>query len=378
MRLEDFHDLRPYTDAEIPEAMERIASSEYLPLLGSYLYPQLSLEQLKELIRSFKTTHDFQMEIMHTACRYVVDHTLNYFQCNGFKGLATEQSYLYVSNHRDIVLDAMLLQLALTDEGFVTTEITFGANLMNPQLVVDIGLSNKMFKVERPNNYSPKEFYLHSRHLSDYLRFCINDKKQSLWIAQRNGRTKDGNDKTDPGIIRMFAMSGEGSFMDKIQSLNLCPIAVSYEWEPCALLKTKELLARQQGPYEKHPGEDLNSILTGIKSFKGGLEINICTPINTDGLQLLSGLAEKEQISKLAALIDKRIYSAYKLWPNNYVAADLLNDSNTYSTHYTPEQKQVFINKMNEDIANLHPQDAARNIYLHIYANPVYNKHKIL
>ena len=174
---------------------------------------------------------------------------------------------MYLSNHRDIMLDASLLQNALLMNGFDTTEITFGANLMQGQLVIDIGKSNKMFRVERPGG-SIREFYKASMHLSEYIRHTIVEKKQSVWIAQRNGRTKDGKDRTDQGIINMFRMSSEGK-STSLSQLNLLPVSVSYEWEPCDILKTLELYAKRQGPYLKKPGEDLNSILTGILQPKG-------------------------------------------------------------------------------------------------------------
>nr|AMP54951.1 hypothetical protein [uncultured bacterium]AMP55016.1 hypothetical protein [uncultured bacterium] len=206
--------------------------------------------------------------------------------------------------------------------GFDTTEITFGANLMMNSLIIDIGKSNKMFKVERPGG-SIKEFYRSSKHLSDYIRHVITEKKQSVWIAQRNGRTKDGNDATDQGIIKMFCMSCLDDKIKAIDQLHIVPVSISYEWESCDILKTLELYEAQFSKYTKKPGEDLNSILTGIVQSKGRVHIELCDPISHAELAKFENFTNNEYHKAVALLLDSRINTAYRLYPNNYIAYDL-------------------------------------------------------
>ena len=186
--------------------MQRIANSSSFPLLASYVCPGESIEQVRQRIASYTNVHDFQTETMRMVNERVIAESISEFSCDGIEHLSPEESYLYVSNHRDIMLDSSLMQYYLVTQGFDTTEITFGANLMVSQLVIDIGKSNKMFKVERPGG-NIKDFYRSSLHLSEYIRHVIKEKHQSVWIAQRNGRTKDGMDATDQGIVKMFCMS---------------------------------------------------------------------------------------------------------------------------------------------------------------------------
>ena len=221
-----FDDIRPYTDAEIPAAMHRIAEISALPIVASYVFPDKSLDEVRQLLCSFKNIRDFQMGVMYHANEQIINNTTTEFTCDGLQQLEKDKPYLFVSNHRDIMLDASLLQNALVDYGMDTAQITFGANLMMNQLVVDVGKSNKMFKVERPGG-NIKDFYKGSLHLSEYIRQVIVDKKESVWIAQRNGRTKNGDDKTDQGIIKMFCMSNSEDKVAALADLHIVPVSVS-------------------------------------------------------------------------------------------------------------------------------------------------------
>ena len=216
MKESKFDDIRPYNEEEFPEAMQRIANSSSFPILASFVYPGEPLEEVRQRIANYKNVYEFQSQTMFRVNERVIEESISEFTCSGIERLSPDKNYLYVSNHRDIMLDASLLQYFLLTKDFDTTEITFGANLMSSQLVIDIGKCNKMFKVERPGG-SIKDFYRSSLHLSEYIRYAIQEKRQSVWIAQRNGRTKDGIDATDQGIIKMFCMSRPD---DKIQALS--------------------------------------------------------------------------------------------------------------------------------------------------------------
>ena len=241
----NFDDIRPYTDEEIPAAMQRIVKSNFFGLLCTYVYPDRNPADIRQMMLSFRTIRDFQLEVMRCVNEQVIARSITNFTYSGVQQLDPAKQYLFVSNHRDIMLDACLLQYILYMNGRETTEITFGANLMSSPLVTDIGKSNKMFRVERGGTM--RDFYLSSRHLSDYIRYVLTQKGQSLWIAQRNGRTKDGLDQTDQGLIKMFCLSHPSDKIRALSELNIVPVCVSYEWEPCDVLKALGKLADQPG-----------------------------------------------------------------------------------------------------------------------------------
>ena len=373
--MNNFDDIRPYTDEEIPDAMQRIVASTSFPLVASYVFPERTLDDVRKELLTYKTIRDFQMGVMYWANKQIMKRSVSDFTYGGLGQLSTNTNYLYVSNHRDIMLDASLMQNVLTDNDFDTCEITFGANLMQGQMVIDVGKSNKMFRVERPGG-SVKEFYKASLHLSDYIRTAITEKRQSVWIAQRNGRTKDGIDRTDQGIIKMFGMSRTDDKVKSLAQLNIVPVAVSYEWESCDILKTIELYERRQGPYIKKSGEDLNSILTGITQPKGQVHIEFCKPITEDELKQLGECTSCEFHKNVAELIDRRICSAYRLTPNNYIAHDMLYGTSEYADMYSQEQKAEFIAYMKqlEKYEMDCDVEALVNIFLGIYSNPVDSK----
>lgn len=376
---EKFDDIRPYYESEIPAAMQRIAASENFPMLSSFVFPGQDIEEKRRMVASLQTVSDFQSKVMSVFNDEVIRRSIDRFTFDGLNHIEKDKPYLYVSNHRDIVLDSSLLQNVLFKNGFDTTEITFGANLMCTPLIVDIGKSNKMFRVER--GATPKEFYRLSMHLSEYIRHVIKDKKKSVWIAQRNGRTKDGDDRTDQGIIKMFGMSGEGNKVLALAELNILPVSVSYEWESCDILKAFELYISRSQKYVKRPGEDVNSILTGIMEPKGRVHFEICPAIDPCELVALHGFTLNEYNQRVAALLDQRIHKHYKLWENNYIAHDLLYDQSTYCGLYTAGQKEAFIERMHklDELASLEHYNVSdlevlHEIFLRIYANPVTNK----
>ena len=371
MKESKFDDIRPYNEEEFPEAMQRIANSSSFPILASFVYPGEPLEEVRQRIANYKNVYEFQSQTMFRVNERVIEESISEFTCSGIERLSPDKNYLYVSNHRDIMLDASLLQYFLLTKNFDTTEITFGANLMSSQLVIDIGKCNKMFKVERPGG-SIKDFYRSSLHLSEYIRYAIQEKHQSVWIAQRNGRTKDGIDATDQGIIKMFCMSRPDDKIQALSELNIVPVAVSYEWESCDILKAIELYQSQYTKYIKKPGEDLNSILTGLLQRKGRVHFELCEPITEEELMQYDYLTNNEYHKAVAQLIDSRINPAYRLWPNNYIAHDLRYGSKAFQSFYTKEQREAFLRRLGHldkyDDCDL---DQLKDIYLSIYSNPV-------
>ena len=370
-----FDDIRPYYEEEIPDAMQRIADSDVFPLLASFVYPSASIEDVRARVRSFKTVREFQHDTMCRVNEQIIHRSISEFTVSGLERLSPDKHYLFVSNHRDIMLDASLLQYYFVINGFDTTEITFGANLMTHPVVIDVGKCNKMFKVARPGG-DIKEFYRNSMHLSEYIRYTIKEKGQSVWIAQRNGRTKNGIDQTDQGIIKMFCMSDNKDKIRALAELNIVPVAISYEWESCDILKALELYESQYTKYTKKPGEDLNSILTGILQPKGRVHIAICQPVRMVELSAFERQTNNEYHKSVARLIDSRINMAYRLYPNNYIAHDILYGNTRYQSMYTEEEYDLFRQRLlkldrYEDTCDI---ERLRELFVGIYANPVDNR----
>ena len=367
--MANFDDIRPYNADEIPAAMQRLADSEVIPAIAQYL--GVPVEALRERLRNIKTLKEFQLGLLKEVLETLFKKTTTCFDWSGVENISEKKSYLFVSNHRDIVLDAMFLQYVLNEAGQNTCQITFGSNLMCHPFVIDFGKVNKMFRTERGG--TPKEFYNSMLHMSEYMRYVITEEKESVWIAQRNGRTKDGIDVTDPAIIKMFGMSRRDDRVLSLAELNIVPVAVSYEWESCDKLKTLELYARHKnGHYEKQPGEDLNSILTGIMQQKGHVHFHICEQITNEDLMEINDSSSSDYYKNIAHLMDQRILAHFALMPNNYIAHDLRSGQNVYADRYTPEQKEQFLDYMRwmaeyKDF----DQTLLKEIFLGIYANPV-------
>lgn len=376
MNTSEFDDIRPYYDAEISSAMSRIARSDVFPVLASWIFPGRDLEDVRRMVLSFKTIKEFQFGVMIPVNRQIIERSITELTFRGFEKLNPDMQYLFVSNHRDIMLDASLLQYLFAQRERDTTEITFGANLMTKGLITDIGKSNKMFRVERGGKL--KDFYMSSRHLSDYIRYTLTDKKQSVWIAQRNGRTKDGDDHTDQGIIKMFCMSCPEDKIKALSQLHIVPVSISYEWESCDVMKAIELYESRLEKYIKKPGEDLTSILTGIIQHKGRVNFTLGDEVTEDDLIQYDSCTNNDYHRLVAQLLDERINGAYKLYPNNYVAHDIRHGQTRFASYYTPSDKMKFMKYMeclnDYDVDDI---DILKDLFLGIYANPVSNKIKL-
>lgn len=373
----NFEPLRPYYDTEAPQAMSRIASYETYHKIMTYLWPEMTKEQIIEKAINTKSPYEFQTEFMSEAIWRIVKSTSTGLTWSGIENIDRNKAYLYVANHRDILLDSAILQIILDKEEFETSEIIFGSNLMEKGFITDFGKMNRMYTVQREGN--AKELYDISRQLSAYIRHVILDKNSSVWIAQRNGRTKDGSDITQTGLLKMLNISGNKNFVDNFKELNIVPITISFEYEPCDDLKTQELYVLSlHAKYVKNAGEDLNSILTGIKQPKGKIHIAFGKPITETELLEIDKLSnDNEKIKLLTAYIDKQIYSNYKLNPVNYISYDLLNKTNIFEANYSSKQKEDFINYMHTKTKDLIGEpDVLNHIFMSLYANPVVNKLK--
>jgi hypothetical protein len=369
---DDFEDIRPYFDYEINPALKRIISDPSFDKILDFLFPGQDKNQIKQQLADTFSIDDFQMSFMHPLVCSILDKTSKGLTHDGFEQLIPGTSYLFVSNHRDIVLDSAIFQLLLVDNGHPSSQITYGHNLLFSQLATDLGKVNRMLKVIRGGN--KMELFRNSQRLSSYIRHSIRDKKASIWIAQRPGRTKDGNDKTETGLLKMFNMSANKDFYDAFHELNIVPLAVSYEFEPCCALKIKELMLSRQGTYQKKPDEDLISIVRGILQPKGRIHLSVGKPVNH-----YLDLADQEdtlnkKIIHLTNLIDSEIYSHFKCWTNNYIAYDIESDTSRFKACYTKTEEELFLKYKDGELKELEKDgNIAREIFLRMYAYPVNN-----
>lgn len=374
----NFDDIRPYYDHEAHDAMQKLKNDPIFMKLVEYIWPGMTREEAFSKAEKVNDNMGFQLEFMHQAIRVIVERSSDGLTCSGFENVDPDKAYLYIANHRDILLDSAILQILLVEHGFKTSEITFGNNLMQGDFITDFGKINRMFTVLREGN--SRELYEISQKLSAYIRHTILEKNVSVWIAQRNGRTKDGSDLTQTGLIKMLNLSSKKNFAESMKELRIVPLCISYEYEPCDDLKVQELyLSSLHSKYVKAPGEDLNSIITGIKQYKGRIHMALGKPIASelDEIEKTTG-NENEKIKQLVNLIDEQLYNNYKLWPVNFIANDIANNSDQYATKYTPEEKEKFIGYINNKISTLKGDEQTLfNIFINMYSNPVKAKKQI-
>jgi hypothetical protein len=371
--VEEFEDIRPYDDIEINPALNRIVAVPEFRKILEFLFPDRNKEQIIDNLKQIHSALEFQKQLMHPLVSSIVAKTSNGLTTSGFERLNPGTPYLFVANHRDIVLDSAILQVKLLDFGHETSEITFGSNLMTNQFIIDLGKVNRMFKVYRGGNRM--EVFRNSRILSEYIRYTIKQKRTSAWIAQRNGRTKDGSDHTETGLLKMFNISGSCDFQESFSELNIVPLSISYEYEPCCASKIKELTSLRKGiPYQKEPHEDLMSIITGITQPKGHIHLAACTPVNDLLTEISDSLTINDRISKLATLIDSTIYDNYRLWPGNFIACDMLHKTKQYTDKYNDSDIKAFSAYMEKELSLFTgDQSIQKELFLRMYANPVLN-----
>ena len=369
--LSEFESISPYSDAEAAEALSKLAEYPVVTQVSQHFFPEESPDYLKNILKRVNTIDEFQTLVMQKVVRWVIDHTAHNFSYDGIANIPTDKKFLALSNHRDIILDPAITQLILKTNGFPMTEIAVGDNLITSKAIEYMIRSNRMIKVVR--GISARELYLSSQLLSKYIRLNVTEGRSSIWLAQRQGRTKNGYDITEQGLLKMLDMSGTKDFQQNFEELNILPMSISYEIEPCDILKARELVISRKHKYVKKEGEDLNSILTGILQPKGRVHFQICKPLTEEDMMPFADLLSNDFNKHVASLVDQRVYAAYRLWPNNYIAHDILNSSDAYVAHYTPEQKNAFINHMSQldEYAPSADLNELKTIFLKIYATPV-------
>ena len=363
--------MEPYSDADAHEVLNSIVNDPLFLSITQYLWPDEDLDSHLLKARNVHSIEEFQKQFMHRAIRTIVEKSSDGLSYSGIENLEHGKGHLFIANHRDILLDSALLQIILVENDFKTSEITFGSNLMKPGFITDLGKLNRMFIVQREG--TNKELFKISTNLSTYIRRKIKKENTSIWIAQRAGRTKDGKDKTQTGLLKMMNISGDKSVIDNFKELNIIPLSISYEFEPCADFKAREIfLSSMHTKYKKSEDEDVQSILKGIVEPKGRIHMSFGEPIKFDDIP--NNLSENSTIKEITENIDKIIYKNYKNWPSQYIAYDLLH-GDKYSNQYSKEEKLRFENYLDEICAKQQFNDVAyRKIVLKNYANSIHEK----
>lgn len=380
MTLSDFDAIRPFEPEELPAAYDRLVANPQFRAVVGMLYPQVPFEALEKKMRACNTSMEFQLAFCYDFLEMLMAKASLGLDID-VEAIDVSKRFTFVSNHRDIVLDSALLDKLLVDAGFKTTcEIAIGDNLLSLPWVKDLVRINKSFIVER--SLQPREMLLASKRLSEYMHFVIQEKNDNVWIAQREGRAKDSDDRTQPAILKMMAMGGTGTPSERLQQLHIVPLSISYEFDPCDFLKAREFQLRRDNPeWKKGKNDDVVSMQTGIMGFKGHVHYH-CAPCIDEYLQQLPADTPKTEFFDIvAAHIDSEIHHNYRLYPSNYIAADML-DGTSFAKEgkYTEADRQQFEAYLQGQLNKIDLADKdipfLRERMLTMYANPLRNKMK--
>lgn len=381
----DFSDISPYDDSVFHEKMEKLVKDPGFLHAVNYTMPSEDVPALVDDLLKIDNKYDFQHQVMYPFLEMLAKTTTSGISLGGVKYYNPALNYVFITNHRDIVLDASFLNLAFLRKGMPTCEIAIGNNLLVFDWINDLVRLNKSFIVKR--NTGLREGLMAAKHLSAYIHYSILEKKESVWIAQREGRAKDSSDKTQESLIKMLAIAGQGSFMDRLREINLMPVSISYEYDPNDYLKAREFLLKRRNPdFKKTQRDDLFSMETGLLQNKGRVHFQLTPRINNK-LDQIGEFPDNNTAAKyVGCLIDQAIHRSYEIFPINYVAFDLLNHSERFRSKYSAEQKQqtieyfeIQLNKIT-DIPDITPEerDFLMEMMLVMYSNPLKNKLKTI
>ena len=372
----DFDSIRPYEDDEVPGAIADLIADEKYEAFFKNMFPIFDYKKFINQLKYVKSIYEFQSIFAYSAVKFIIKKSIHKLSSSGLDNLDIKTPCLFISNHRDIVLDSSLMNFVLFEKGHNTSQTAIGDNLYVSSMITHLLKLNKSFTVKR--NVQPRAFYDYSKALSAYIAHVIKNRKESIWIAQREGRAKDGNDKTQYSLLKMLMMNFEKSDKKSFFDLNVIPVAVSYEYDPCDYLKAIELyMADHELPYEKTPEKDLKSMLQGIMGFKGNVHVAFGDALKDETILENGEFIFNDWVKSIAEKIDKQIYSNYYLWNSNYIAFDIVNKSKRFADRYTELEKKAFkeyLNKRIEMIPENIDTAEIRSILLSMYSNPVKNR----
>lgn len=378
MNIHDFDEIRPFLPEELPAAFDSLLADEQFCAIMQSFYKNIPLEVLKEKIYACRTSLEVQKTLFYPLVFQLMD------KCSAGFSLDTEAipqqerdgSFTFLSNHRDIVLDAALLDVLLIQNGYRTTvEIAIGDNLLIHPWIKTLVRINKSFIVQRSLNI--RELMASSKRMSRYMHFAVNEKHENIWIAQREGRAKDSDDRTQESVLKMMALGGEGTPAENLKALNIVPLTISYEYDPCDYLKAKEFQQKRDNPaFKKSRQDDLTNMQTGIFGYKGRVAYRLAQPVNA-WIESLAHLPKAAFFTAVAERLDQAIHAGYTLYPGNYAALDLLQGTDSFASHYTPEEKAKFEAYLASRLALIElpgkDEPFLRRCILTMYANPVIN-----
>ncbi len=373
--MQKFDAIRPFYETEVNEALQSVIPHPMMKALMNFTFPEMDDEVWKAQLKKTHSIRDFQCNFIYHTVQRILENSSDGLTTSGFEHLEKNNSYLFISNHRDILLDTTLLNAALFQNGHLMTASAIGDNLVQKSFIKTLARLNRNFLVLR--GLSPREMLQSSKLLSEYMGQLLLHENRSVWIAQREGRTKDGNDETNPGVLKMIGMaSDEGDVMQYFKKLKIVPVSISYEYDPTDVLKMPQLLAEANNEvYVKSKNEDLNTILSGVMGQKKRIHLHIGKVLDTEIDQIVAeNDSSNKQIQALAQKIDDAVLSNYKLWPTNFIAYDIVHKTSTYSHMYTESEKSLFERRLEMRIGLDNP--IALEGFLAMYANPVVNKLK--
>jgi len=372
--IHNFEEIRPYADNEVNDVVNGIAQLDFFTPLTTKIFPDQNQDTIREIFCNNHSIKEFQQNVIYPVLKKIISESSKGISQLGFDRLNKNTAYLFISNHHDIILDPSILNMALHERELDTTEVAIGDNLMQTKWIRDLAKLNKSFIVNRTP--SLKQAYYISNRLSNYIKYTIHDRNRSVWIAQREGRAKDGNDVTQVSLLKMLAFGGDTDKCEYLKTLNILPVSMSYEYDPCDILKVKESIEKENNKaYSKKKDDDLKSMVTGLTGYKGRINITLGNLLDKEFDDIILHDSAKDRFSSLAATIDEQIQSSIKLWPTNFIAYDILMNDQKYSDQYTQEEKEHFIENYEKKIesAGLENTDAKIRM-LSIYANPLKNK----
>ena len=376
MDLTEFNEIRPYNDEELPQIFEELIADPAFRKAATGAIPNVPFELLAQKMRTCKTKLDFQKAFCYGILWKIAEEHTNGLTLDHNALPNKKKAYTYISNHRDIILDSGFLSILLVDQGMDTVEIAIGDNLLIYPWIKKLVRVNKSFIVQRA--LTMRQMLEASTRMSRYMHYTIAEKNQSIWIAQREGRAKDSNDRTQDSVLKMLAMGGEGDLIDRLKEMNIAPLAISYEYDPCDFLKAREFqLKRDIEGYKKTTQDDLINMQTGLFGYKGKVHFQVASCINDELEQIDRSLPKPELFAAISACIDQRIYRNYRMYPGNYVAYDWLNGTTELTGIYSQEEKQQFVGYIEQQLGKIEipNKDEAflREKLLLMYANPLIN-----
>jgi len=374
--MQRFDAIRPFYDSEINEALRDVANHPMMKTMMNFTFPEVEDEVWKEQLKKTHSIRDFQCNFIYNTIQKVLEKSSEGLTTSGFEKLEKNTSYLFISNHRDILLDTTLLNVCLFEHGLVMTASAIGDNLVKKAFLSTLAKLNRNFLVLR--GLTPREMLQSSKLLAEYIGQLLLRENRSVWIAQREGRTKDGNDETNPGVLKMIGMgSDEANLMDYFKKLKIVPVSISYEYDPTDVLKMPQLMAEANNEvYIKEKNEDFMTIISGIMGTKKRIHISVGDVLDTEIDQIVAENDNaNKQIQALAQVIDDSVLKNYHLWPTNFIAYDILNGTNKFSHLYKESEKSLFERRLEMRIGNT-DNPVARQGFLAMYANPVVNKLK--